>query len=443
MSEYNLLVSWNEIQEQIILPLNTSLVKIESKDKIKKTKLNSIIIDKLKFKIYKSFNYKTTINTIKYIFFHIRNAIYINIQDNELIQFIPFANKNYKNNWSDNIKFDYVNNLKDYIKIKHSKQRYINNKAYWWLNASIVNNEQRPDVWGNHSLKEYKEIIEETLKLYKVGNLQLIINKRDHPLLNKDLLEPYKHVFQPNTELPSKFLNKKYTPILSPYTNNEYADIPFIIPEDWMLANNNIIEDNNQIEWKDKKEIAFFRGSATGSPRLEENQRLQISKLDVEWRDNNLIDAGVVSWNRRDKIDNNLTMTFIDIANLGFKLKERIPMNEQKIYKYILNINGHSATNRFSYLLQSGSLILNVESLDNVVGTTRWFDHLLKAYIHYIPIKKDFSDLKEQIKWCRDHDKECKKIVKNAQLFYNEYLSRDSILKYSSEVLNHIANKFK
>ncbi len=37
-----------------------------------------------------------------------------------------------------------------------------------------------------------------------------------------------------------------------------------------------------------------------------------------------------------------------------------------------------------------------------------WFSHLLKPYIHYVPVKSDLSDLIEKIQWCRDNDEKCK-----------------------------------
>ncbi len=34
-------------------------------------------------------------------------------------------------------------------------------------------------------------------------------------------------------------------------------------------------------------------------------------------------------------------------------------------------------------------------------GWKMWFSHLLKPYIHYVPVKSDLSDLIEKIQWCR------------------------------------------
>ena len=329
--------------------------------------------------------------------------------------------------------------------------KYINNIQFWHANANIINNEKYDDSDGYtpHGLLDYYNIIDETLKYNIIGDCVVFINKRDRCVLQKDLLEPYPALYKTkNQKLENKYINKQYTPILSPYSNENYADIPFIIPEDWKLAMNSSnfeFSEFDRVEWKDKQATAFFRGSCTGSVEFKNNQRLQISKIDYEWSitNPNMLDAGIVSWNARDKIDSNLTITYIkpdEMLNLGITLKKRVEMNKQLKYKYLINIDGHSFTNRFSYLLQSGCLILNVET-KYVIGNQRWYDHLLIPGIHYVPIKYDFSDLEEQITWCRNNDTKCKEIVKNAKKLYDEYFSKEGLMKYCTIVLNSISYK--
>ena len=109
-------------------------------------------------------------------------------------------------------------------------------------------------------------------------------------------------------------------------------------------------------------------------------------------------------------------------------------------FKYNINIDGHQKTNRFSYLLQSGSLILNVES-KYVIGNQRWYDHLLIPFKHYIPVKYDLSDLEEVILWCRLNDDKCKLIVQNALDLYNNYFTKKQLTKYTANLFNLLSNK--
>lgn len=456
----NVLSTWEEIQDGIIDKyINNSIITNE------KVVINDILFKEVNKRLESPiFKDGFALNTLRYLFFHIRSAIYVNIKDNELIAFIPFANKDYENNWHMNIKLDtesksnklhnFIQNRRKYIK-KYKK--YIPNVKNWWTNASIINNEKWDDgdsyVWGQHSFNEYKSLIESTLSNYTVKDCQFFINKRDHPLLHYKLSEPYdklypkmKSGFAPH--IPDEYYMNSFVPIVGPYTSDKFLDIPFVIPEDWNLANGLTdykIEQSNIVEWRDKINIAFWRGSGTGSPEFHDNQRLQITKLDNMWKDKGMIDAGIVSWNVKDKVvfdkkQNRPMITFIkirDMEDYGIKLKPRVPMNEQLKYKYILNIDGHSAPNRTSYLLQSGCLILQVES-KYVTGNIYWYSKLLKPHIHYIPISYDFTDLEEKLLWCQSHDNDCRQITVNAKKFYDTYLSKTAILDYTNGLLNSL-----
>ena len=460
----NILISFDQINNNIIKKYlyickkNKSLKfhEIQEEDIIYK-----IILSKINLSIYNKLNNQSDVNTLLYLFNHISSGIFVKIKDNKLEAFLPFQNKYFKNNWSNNIELNSTNDNSIYEFQKKRNQyikRFIKYKRkiiFWHANANIINNEEYgDDNYIPHSLNEYNNLITETLKNHKINDLTVFINKRDSCVLHKDLLEPYPFLYPQNInglppKLPQQYMNKHYTPVLSPYSNENYADIPFIIPEDWKLAtniNDYTILESDRVEWDRKQETAIFRGSATGSVEFERNQRLQITKLDYEWNTTKpgLLDAGIVSWNSRDKIDSNLTITYIKpsiMHEMDIFLKPRIPMNKQLSYKYIINIDGHSATNRFSYLLQSGCLILNVDS-HYVIGNQRWYDHLIKPFVHYIPIKYDLSDLEEKILWCRNNDYKCKQIVKHAKDLYNMYFTKDKLMFYTSELLNTIANKY-
>lgn len=455
MTEFKILETWGEIKYEIInkylqTEINNQTNKLTSKIN---TELYLDINQRLDFKLYKKLNNNSVINTLKYIFYKIRAGIFIKIENNKLVAFIPFANKYFKNNWYKNIALYNSKNIKEYKieRLKYYKyhKKYIYNIKNWWANASIINNELYENVWGQHSLIEYYNILNETLQNNKIQNSIFFINKRDHPILHGDLTEPYPSLYNlKNKKIEKEYQFKNFAPILSPYSNKYYLDIPFIIPQDWQLANDNksYYEINENIEWNKKIPIAIFRGSATGSIEPKFNQRLQISIIDYNWKqtDPDLLDAGIVSWNSRDKIDSKKQLNFIkplEMNKLGIYLKNKIPMNEQIKYKYIINIDGHSKPNRTSYLLQTGSLMLVVES-KNVIGNISWFDSLLKPYMHYIPIKSDLSDLKDIIIWCKNNDDKCYNIVQNAEKLYKEQFNKDKILEYSSYLLNQIGNNY-
>jgi hypothetical protein len=63
----------------------------------------------------------------------------------------------------------------------------------------------------------------------------------------------------------------------------------------------------------------------------------------------------------------------------------------------------------------------------------KWYD--LIEWVHYVPIKNDFSDLNEKIEWCLQHEEECKEIVKNARIFVSGTLNWEQVKKDTVETV--------
>jgi hypothetical protein len=104
-----------------------------------------------------------------------------------------------------------------------------------------------------------------------------------------------------------------------------------------------------------------------------------------------------------DLIDANLTRMFFfrDQKSEFEPLAEHIPMPKFFDYKYQISLDGTVASYRFPYLLSGDGLILKQQS--------SYYEHFYRNLLpnkHYIPIKKDLSDLIEKIQWAKDHDSE-------------------------------------
>ena len=103
-------------------------------------------------------------------------------------------------------------------------------------------------------------------------------------------------------------------------------------------------------------------------------------------------------------------------------------------FKYILNLEGHTAAFRLAYELSSNSVVLLAGSEWKL-----WYSNLLKPYVHYVPVKKDLSDLCNIIDWCRRNDQKCLQIIKNANEFYDKYLGVEGILDYLQMIFVNIS----
>jgi hypothetical protein len=61
-----------------------------------------------------------------------------------------------------------------------------------------------------------------------------------------------------------------------------------------------------------------------------------------------------------------------------------------------------------------GCCVLKIAS---PLGYRQWYYDELKAWTHYVPVKADLSDLKQQIAWCRANLDECRQIAGRGQNF--------------------------
>lgn len=67
-----------------------------------------------------------------------------------------------------------------------------------------------------------------------------------------------------------------------------------------------------------------------------------------------------------------------------------------------------------------------------------FYEHFYKNLVaneHYIPFKRDLSDLVEKVKWALANDKKAQKISQNAQQFARDNLMPADILCYHVKLL--------
>lgn len=203
--------------------------------------------------------------------------------------------------------------------------------------------------------------------------------------------------------------------------------------------------------WDDGRvATAFFRGTATGGgTTIDNNQRLKVAYLSHKWKDDPVkggeepyLDGAIVGWNLRDKKIADSPMTFLRPKNFDFTAGRHhfTPIYEQSKYKYLVYVDGHCAACRYGFMMRLGSVILKVEPRQ--VADRMWYFPLLKPYVDHVPVKPDLSDLEEKIKWCREHDDECRKIGENAKVFYEKYVAKSALLDYVEMCCKHIAKRY-
>lgn len=67
---------------------------------------------------------------------------------------------------------------------------------------------------------------------------------------------------------------------------------------------------------------------------------------------------------------------------------------------------------------------------------SEFFYPFLHPYIHYLPVTKDFHDLKVVIEWARDHDAEMQAMADKARTWAEGHLLDESVMCYVSQLLH-------
>lgn len=411
---------------------------------------NEIIISSIWNK-HKNLDSRSVSNTFKYIFYKLKKGIFIRIANNELQTFLPFTNAHYKNEFENKIKVDpkWRGNVQSFLDYVSKKSGYRSQKIIaldeWVANNALLRFEYQKNEGDNNVLTLYNMF--KTLCLKRtVPDIEFFINRRDFPQLKNNDTEPYNHIFDSKNFSLISHKYDKYSPILSGSTANDFADISFPTYEDWARAvyqeTGNVFPNScreypkiKSINWNNKIEKAVFRGATTGAgTNSNTNQRLKALDISESADGAKLLDVGITSWNFRPrKYEGELYLQTIERST--YPKANKLNLQEQSNFKYILTLEGHVAAYRLSYELSTESVILLADSKWKM-----WFYKFLKPYVHYVPVSEDLSNLKQQIIWCQDNDLKCKEIALNAKKFYDIFLNTKGILDFLQKQLWELSN---
>jgi hypothetical protein len=427
------------------------------------TKIHFPIPQQLCWNKYIDLDVSAVDNTFKYLFNKFKKGIFIKIKNGQVRVFLPFSNKNFTNEWSDRIRThpkygDFTNFMKHITSIEGYK--FYPNKINkfidtWYANNCLLRSEF-PVFEGDTNVPNTSDMFLTLCQTRQIPDMEFFVNRRDFPLLKTDSTEPYNHIYDSDSIPLLSHNYPKYSPILSMVSAQGFADIPIPTGDDWArvsiadskyFAHSSVRSFTSSGDtcgatsllkpWTERIPTAIFRGASTGvGVTIQTNPRLRLASMSkTSPKDSNgipYLDAGITKWNLRPrKISGEKYLQTIDIQNLPFTLSNFVSPQEQTMFKYIINVQGHVASYRLSRELESGSCILLVECQYKL-----WYSPLLVAYTHYVPVKSDLSDLFNQIEWCKTNDSKCKQIAENALTFSKTYLTKDGILDYLQTILS-------
>lgn len=183
------------------------------------------------------------------------------------------------------------------------------------------------------------------------------------------------------------------------YINNPKGGI--IAPLEYCRHWHNYYHKPKDCFFNNKNNILFWRGTTTGKITNSGNRFILVTKY----------------FNKNSKIDVGFSNICQGNSEYNKYVKGEVDISEFLKYKYILSIEGNDKDSGLNWKLASNSLVLMAKP-----KIESWLmEGLLKPYVHYVPLKDDYSDLDQIIEWCQNNDEECQKIVKNANQFMKQF----------------------
>jgi hypothetical protein len=105
------------------------------------TSVVEAIEERLNVSFHRCTTVNSTLNTFKYLYYHMKFGIFVKIQNSELRIFAPFVNIDYRNTWSQNLTIDGDGTLDTYYTQKaglYREEQIECDKTKWWANGNII-----------------------------------------------------------------------------------------------------------------------------------------------------------------------------------------------------------------------------------------------------------------------------------------------------------------
>jgi len=169
-------------------------------------------------------------------------------------------------------------------------------------------------------------------------------------------------------------------------------------------------------KWDDTRRISFFRGSRTSA------ERDPLVKLGIE---------------HPDKIEAKYTknQAWRSLADsMGMEPQGEIPLEDHCVYRYQWNFRGVAASFRHRHLFLCNSVVLHVGE--------EWLEFyypLMKPWVHYVPIKTDFSDAMTHLDFVMENDDIAREISERGKEFILNHLRMEDIVFYWFHLLREYA----
>lgn len=314
---------------------------------------------------------------------------------------------------------------------------------YVKLNDDIFTDREKYYL-GNVNQPLYMKMFEQNPKIFVIDSNILLMNPKDVPegLRNyfiemQNFYRLYKQRARGNPDpkflfFPGDVNHTSHLPIITktrPSGNPGLGVLlPLDIPRHWAPINK---VERYDIPFNMKRDRVVWRGVATG--------KFKRTSLVEQY-----YNAGENFGNKGVEIDIGFTSFTKNPEDYpGRKseklIKERIEISEMLKNKYLISVEGNDVASNLKWILSSQSVCIKPPA-----RTVSWLmEDRLVPWVHYVPVRQDFADLREKLEWCRTHPRKCQEIIKAANDYMNRFKSGDEdvilkVMKGYTDMVNFV-----
>eukprot|EP00928_Gymnodinium_smaydae_P090491 TRINITY_DN74281_c0_g1_i1.p1 TRINITY_DN74281_c0_g1~~TRINITY_DN74281_c0_g1_i1.p1 ORF type:complete len:268 (+),score=42.34 TRINITY_DN74281_c0_g1_i1:105-806(+) len=200
------------------------------------------------------------------------------------------------------------------------------------------------------------------------------------------------------------------------------------------------------VPWAARVPVAFFRGAESGCrrPRAALARGRRRGACDawdrVTWSLWPRSRLAILSRKRPDLVDAKIVSRFAHHPQLRTAFTKRnltgpaVRAEDQLQYRYLVDLDGTTQSNRFVWALMSGSLVIKQTSYAAI-----WCSGILKPWRHYVPVKGDLADLPGVLNWARTRDAEAERLAARGMAVARRHLGLEASLRYLHHLIVTLA----
>lgn len=204
-------------------------------------------------------------------------------------------------------------------------------------------------------------------------------------------------------------------------------------------------KDGSVTTWNDKKGKLIWRGAVTGvdfelnksgksvlSTHLYGGPRIHV----VSHYYNHNIDIVDIAFQADSESVEWAPIEVWDEAHLG--RDTYTSMKDQLTFKYILMLEGNDVATGLKWQLVSNSVVFMAKPT-----TVSWLmEDVLVPFVHYVPLKDDYSNIIEMVHWARNNDEKCKWISAQATEYMQRLWMSDRAKRENEEIKKKMGDRY-